>query len=75
VNRADYQSHSPRLASRRVQRCIALLKCASTELYRASGAANDTHSRNRLKCLASSLRNLAVPMSRIASHLERGECL
>ncbi len=66
---------SHRIASRRVQRCIALLTCASTELYRASGTANDTYSRDRLKCLASSLRDLAVPMSRIASHLERGECL
>jgi hypothetical protein len=66
---------SHRIASRRVQRCIALLACASTELHRASGAANDTYSRDRLKNLANGLRDVGVPLSRIASHLERGECL
>jgi hypothetical protein len=66
---------SHRIASRRVQRCVALLTCASTELYRASGAANDTHSRNRLRYLANGLRDIGLPLARIASHLERGERL
>ena len=66
---------SPRVASRRVQRCITLLTNASTELHRASSAAKDPHSRDRLRYLANGLRDIGVPLSRIASHLERGECL
>jgi hypothetical protein len=66
---------SRRTASRRVQRCINLLTHASAELHRASSAANDTYSRDRLRYLANGLRDIGVPLSRIASHFERGECL
>lgn len=66
---------SPCIASRHVQRCISLLTNASTELHRAGGAAKDTHSRGHLKHLANRLRDIGVPLSCIASHLERGECL
>jgi hypothetical protein len=70
---AQLDRSSGRIASRRVERCISLLACASTELHRASGATNDTYSRDRLRYLANGLRNISLPLSRIASHLEQGE--
>ena len=63
---------SPRIASRRLQRSISLLTYASTELYRAGQAAGDSYTRNRLRVFADGLRSVSIPLSRIASHLERG---
>jgi hypothetical protein len=63
---------STRTASRRLTRAVSLLARAGRQLYCASQAAPDRFHRDRLHFFADGLRELSLPLSRIASRLERG---
>jgi hypothetical protein len=64
---------SHRIASRRLTRAVALLYRAGLQLDGASQIAPDRHNRDRLHTLAVGIRELSLPLSRIASRLERGD--
>ncbi len=70
--RADYHPESHRIASRRVTRAVSLLARAGRQLDSAGRLAPDQYQRDRLKVVASGLRDLSLPLSRIASRLEKG---
>jgi hypothetical protein len=72
LNQTNYPSLSHRLASRRLTRAVTLLARAGRQLDDASRVAPDRHNRNRLRLLATGLRDLSIPLSKIASYLERG---
>lgn len=69
-----FNSNSRRIASRRLAR-VTLLNLAGRQLDGASHTAPDRFHRDRLRFFATGLRELSLPLSRIASHLDRGECL
>jgi hypothetical protein len=64
---------SARIASRRLNRAVSLLCRAGQQLDDAASLAPDKFHRNRLYVFASGLRDLAIPLARIASHLQRGD--
>ena len=70
MTQVDHNSN--RAASRRLGRVFFLLRSAGEQLTAASHASPDRHHRKQLHNLAVELRELSVPLSRIASHLERG---
>src|SRR5215469_11136886 len=72
LSRADYSSTSPHLASRRVTRAVTLIADAGRQLHSASRAAPNHFHRDRLHFIADGLRRLSLPLSRIASRLEKG---
>jgi len=72
VKHTDYPLPSHRLASRRLTRAVTLVVRAGRQLDSASDAAPDRYNRDRLRLLATGLRSLSIPMSKIATHLERG---
>jgi hypothetical protein len=61
-----------RISSRRLARALVLLYRAERQMARDSQAAPDRYHRNHLHCIASSLRDLSIPLMRIVSRLERG---
>ena len=63
---------SSRVASRRLTRAVTLLHRAGRQLSEASRTAPDRYNRERLLGLAIGLRDLSLPLSRIASGLEKG---
>lgn len=63
---------SPRAASRRVARAVSFLTLAGEQLAAASHASPDRYHRNKLHSFSIGIRELSLPLSRIASHLERG---
>jgi len=66
------ERNSKRIASRRLTRAVTLLTRAGRQLYCASQAAPDRFNREKLHFLADGLRELSLPLSRIASRLEKG---
>ena len=70
--RSEYTFPSTRTASRRLERAVPLLNRAGRQLDRASQAAPDRFHRDRLYSLASGLRDFTLPLSRIASRLQKG---
>ena len=66
------QHTSNRAASQKLWRAASLLARAGAQLSAASKASQHRHNRNRLNHLALDLRELSLPLSRIASLLERG---
>jgi hypothetical protein len=68
--RVEHASY--RAASRRLARAVFLLHRAGEQLSAASQVSPDRYHRNKLETLAVGLRELSLPLSRIASHLERG---
>jgi hypothetical protein len=72
MKRFEYETTSPRIASRRVTRAITLLNRASRTLESASRSTADRYNRNHLFALASGLRELCLPLYRTASRLEKG---
>ena len=72
MSRADYQSHSRRIASRQLTRAVTLLGRAGRQLDDASRVVPDSYNRDRLHYIATGLRDLSLPLSRIASRLEKG---
>ena len=63
---------SSRAASRRLARAVSLLTLAGEQLAAASQVSPDRWHRNKLHNFSIGLRELSLPLSRIASHLERG---
>ena len=72
MNKANYPLHSTRIASRRLTRAITLLSRAGKQLDSASQTVPDRYQMDRLRFLATGLRDLSLPLSRIASRLEKG---
>jgi hypothetical protein len=70
MRRVEHVSH--RAASRRLARAVSLLHLAGQQLLAASQASPDRFHRNKLRGLALGLREVSLPLSRIASVLERG---
>jgi len=62
---------SPRIASRRLTRAVTLLSRAGRQLDAASRLAPDKYHADRLRFLATGLRDLSLPLVRIASRLEK----
>lgn len=73
--RKQLHSSSPRIASRRLTRAITLLTRAGRQLDTASRLAPDKYNADRLRFLAIGIRDLSLPLSRIASRLEKGGAL
>jgi len=63
---------SNRAASRKLLRAVSLLNLAGRQLSAAGNVSNDRYHRNKLHSLALGLRELSLPLSRIASVLGRG---
>ena len=61
-----------RLASRGVSKAVTLLFRAGKELEAASRNAPDRYNADRLKFLALGVREVTLPLHRLASHLEKG---
>jgi hypothetical protein len=70
MNKVHHKSN--RAASRRLARAVSLLYRAGEQLSAAGQASPDRYHRNKLHRLALGLRELSLPLSRIASVLERG---
>ena len=69
MNPTQYEATSARSASRRLARAIALLSRAGKQLDEASRTAPDRYHANRLRFVATGLRNVTIPLYRI---LEKG---
>jgi hypothetical protein len=65
-------NNSSRHASRRLERAVILLNRAGRQLDGASHVAPDRFQRDRLYSLATGLREFTLPLSRLASYLQRG---
>jgi hypothetical protein len=63
---------SNRTASRKVLRAVTLLTLAGEQLSAAGQSSPDRYHRNRFHNLARGLKELSLPLSRLASILERG---
>jgi hypothetical protein len=63
---------SNRTASRKLVRAVTLLTLAGQQLSAASQTSVDRYHRNKFHRLALGLREFSLPLSRIASLLERG---
>ena len=66
------ERNSQRVASRRLARAVTLLSRASRQLDSASRFAPDQYNTDRLRFLAVGLRDLSIPLCKIASRLEKG---
>ncbi len=69
----DSSTSSHRIASRHVARAIILCCRAGKQLQAASQTTPDKYSCDRLRFLATGLRELTLPLSKIASCFEKGE--
>jgi hypothetical protein len=69
---APLELTSSRAASRRLARAVTLLNRAGQQLDGASHAAPDRFHRDHLHFLATGLRELSLPLARIASVLQKG---
>ena len=63
---------SNRTASRKLVRAVTFLTLAGQALNAASQVSTDRYHRNKFHHLSLGLRELALPLSRAASLLERG---
>ena len=63
---------SNRTASRKLVRAVTFLTLAGRALSAAGQVSTDRYHRNKFHRLAIGLRELSLPLSRIASLLERG---
>jgi hypothetical protein len=63
---------SNRTASRKLVRAVTFLTLAGQQLNAASHASSDRYHRNKFHRLALGLREFSLPLSRLASLLERG---
>jgi hypothetical protein len=70
MKRVDHTSN--RTASRKLVRAITHLTIAGRELSAAGLASPDRYHQNKFQNLALGLREFSLPLSRIASILERG---
>jgi hypothetical protein len=67
-----FNHFSNRVASRRLTRGVTLITRAGRALDGASQAASDRFHRDRLRVFATGLREVSLPLSRVASILEKG---
>jgi hypothetical protein len=65
-------TQSYQTASRRLTRAVTLLFRAGKQLDEASRQAPDTYHADRLHFFATGLRDMSLPLARIASQLEKG---
>ena len=72
MNPTQYEATSARIASRRLARAVALLVRAGKQLDHAGRIVPDRYNSDRLRSLATGLRDLSLPLSRIASRFEKG---
>jgi len=70
--RANNTATSSRAASRQLTKAVILLFRAGKQLDAASRTSPDRYHADRLRFFASGLRDLSLPLSRIASRLEKG---
>ena len=63
---------SCRIASRRLSRAVTVITRAGRQLEQASRIAPDRYNADRLHFLATGLRDLSLPLTRIASRLQKG---
>jgi hypothetical protein len=75
LNRERLNLTSPRIASRRLRRAVTLLFRAGKQLDAASITSPDRYGAERLRFFATGVRDVALPLSKIASCLERGRDL
>ena len=71
----NYRLYRHHVASRRVFRAVNLVFRAGRHLEDASRFAADNYNSDHLRYLAAGLRELSLPLSRIASHLQDGGAL
>jgi hypothetical protein len=67
-----FEHTSNRTASRKLVRAVTFLTLAGQQLSAASQSAPDRYHRYKFHRLALGLRDFSLPLSRIASLLERG---
>jgi hypothetical protein len=70
-----FRTSSHRIASRHIAKAVILLSRAGQQLQAASQTTADKYSCDRLRFFATGVRDVALPLSRIASCLERGRDL
>ena len=75
VKHTQYEAASTRIASRRLTRAVTLLFRAGKQLDAASRIAPDRYDADRLRFFATGVRDVTLPLSKIASCLERGRDL
>jgi len=73
LRQSELHATSHRIASRRVARAIILLSRAGEQLQAASQTTPDRYSCDRLRFLATGIRELSIPLSKIATCFEEGE--
>ena len=71
MTKFEHKSH--RAASKRLAQAVSLLHLAGDQLNAARQASPDNFHQKKLCDLALGVRALSLPLSRIASVLERGE--
>jgi len=71
VSMAPLHNSSNRIASRRLSKAVTLLFRAGKQLDAASRTAPDKYHADRLRFLATGVRDVTLPLCRIASHLEK----
>jgi hypothetical protein len=69
---ADYPLRSHRNASRQLTRALTLLSRAGRQLDEASRTAPNRYHADRLRFYANGLRDVTLPLYRIASLIEKG---
>ena len=67
----ELDNSSTRFASRRLSKAVTLLHSAGRQLDAASRAAPDKYHPDRLRFFATGLRDVTLPLYRIASRLEK----
>lgn len=72
MNQLHYEPPNNRAASRRLAKAVTLLLRAGKQLDAASRTAPDKYNADRLRFFATGLRDVSLPLYRIASRLEKG---
>jgi hypothetical protein len=68
---AEVNPISRRVASRRLAKAVVLLHRAGQQLRNASQSAPDRYNRDKLHILALGLRDISVPLSKLATLLHK----
>jgi hypothetical protein len=69
---AELHTSSDRLATRRLSKAVTLLFRAGKQLEAASRMSADRYHSDRLQFFATGLRDVTLPLHRIASRLQKG---
>ena len=68
----ELESSSNRFATRHLSKAVVLLIRAGRQLDAASRTAPDKYNADRLRFFATGLRDVTLPLHRIASRLQKG---